>query len=117
MPRSHDEAYVAVKHGTVTFNVECVSGSGGGTVVVYLNTPGYTEIPENSSAWYPSGDQHDPSVYQGSTAMPDLCGGSQMTLKDGGTFSADVFSTDTLDALHFRFHYSANGTSGSGSAT
>lgn len=40
--------------------------------------------------WYPSGDQHSPLVYQGSITVPDLCGGGQLRLNQGGTFSAAV---------------------------
>lgn len=35
----------------------------------------------------------------------------------GGTFTADPQSTDTTNAIHVRWHYSANGTSGSWSGT
>jgi hypothetical protein len=49
--------------------------------------------------------------------MPDLCSGGQMTLKDGGTFMAFLMSDDTTDKVNVRFHYSANGSAGSWSAT
>ena len=37
----------------------------------------YTLAATNSD-WVPSGDQNDPSVYQGAVRAPDLCGGGQM---------------------------------------
>ena len=43
-----------------------------------------------SDQWYPSGDQHSPLVYQGSVTVPDLCGGGQLRLDQGGTFTASV---------------------------
>ena len=42
------------------------------------------------SRWYPSGDQHSPLVYEGSVAVPDLCGGGLVRLDHGGTFTASV---------------------------
>ena len=43
-----------------------------------------------STAWYPSGDQHSLLVYEGSIAVPDLCGGGALRLNHGGTFSASI---------------------------
>jgi hypothetical protein len=43
-----------------------------------------------SDQWYPSGDQSSPLVYQGSVVVPDLCGGGQLSLDQGGTFTASV---------------------------
>ena len=42
------------------------------------------------SQWYPSGDQSSPLVYQGSAAVPDLCGGGSLDLAQGGTFTATL---------------------------
>lgn len=39
---------------------------------------------------YPSGDQSSLLAYQGSIAVPDLCGGGQLRLDQGGTFTASV---------------------------
>ena len=100
----------------VTFQAQCVSGGGGGTIVVSMPDQTYTD-PASSSQWYPSGDQHSPLVFQGSTTVPDLCSGGQMTLKQGGTFTAGVGSTDTSDKVNIRWHYSANGSAGGWSGT
>src|SRR5437870_10866084 len=112
MPGSHPQATIGFRAANVVFDAQCVSGSGGGTILIHLKIS-RTTIPENSSDWFPTGDQHDPAAYQGSVAVPDLCGGAQITLKAGGTFSAYVVSTDTTDKVNFRFHYSANGSAGS----
>jgi hypothetical protein len=96
--------------------VSFVTGSGGGTLVVPMAAGPYTDAA-NSSAWYPSADQHSSLVYQGSLSVPDLCHGGQLRLQHGGTFSAVVTSTDTIDAIHVRWHYRAHGTSGSWSGT
>jgi hypothetical protein len=72
--------------------------------------------PASSSAWYPSGSTSDPSVYQGSIGVPDLCGGGIVSLKPGGTLSTTVAST-AGDRLSLRWHYSANGSAGGWSTT
>jgi len=38
--------------------------------------------------WYPSGNQSSPLVYQGEVGAPNLCGGGQLRLDEGGTLSA-----------------------------
>jgi hypothetical protein len=73
--------------------------------------------PASSSSWYPSGDQHSAAVYQGQLAVPDVCGGGQVVLRNGGTFTTTVQSDVAVKSVHVRWHYSANGTSGSWSGT
>ena len=51
------------------------------------------------------------------TSIPDLCNGGLVRLQHGGTFTATVASTDTSDKVNVRWHYSANGSSGSWSGT
>jgi hypothetical protein len=116
MPGKHPAATLMFASTMVTFQAQCVSGIGGGTIVVTMPDSFYTD-PANSSQWLPSGDQHSPLVYQGSTTVPNFCGGSQMTLKKGGTFTAQLQSTDTTDKVNIRWHYSANGSAGSWSGT
>ena len=116
MPGNHPGATVSFLAGSVAFEATCASGPGGATIVVGLPDASYTD-PEDSSAWYPSGDQHSPAVYQGATNIPDLCNGGLVRLQRGGTFSATVTSTDTTDKVNVRWHYSANRTSGSWSGT
>lgn len=116
IPGSHPEITVQLVNPTVVSQAQCVSGGDAGPIVVVLGGDPIT-IPQNSSAWYPSGDQHSPLVYQGSTVVPDLCGGGLITLRKGGIFSAQLQASDTTRSVHVRWHYRANGTSGSWSGT
>lgn len=79
--------------------------------MVRIADQSYT-IPQNDNKWFPSGDSASPLVYQGSTTVPDLCNGGQMTLKQGGTFRTGIRSSDTVDKVNVRWHYSANGSKG-----
>jgi hypothetical protein len=116
IPGNHPQATVSFLDAGVTFQATCVTGAGQGTIVVVLADASYTD-PVNSSAWYPSGDQHNASVYQGTTSIPDLCNGGLVRLQQGGTFTATIASTETSDKVNVRWHYSANGSSGSWSGT
>ena len=116
IPGSHPAIQVQFTNPMVTFQAECVDGGGGGTIVVPMPSDQFA-VPQNSSAWFPSGDQHSPLVFQGSVVVPDLCGGGQITLRDGGTFTAELKASDTSRGVHVRWHYSANGSSGSWSGT
>jgi len=116
MPGNHPAATLLFTSAMVTFQAQCVSGPGGGTIVVPIADSTYTD-PAGSSQWFPSGDQHSPLVYQGSVVVPNLCGGGQMTLKKGGTFTAQMQSTDTNDKVNVRWHYSADGSAGGWSGT
>jgi hypothetical protein len=116
IPCSHAAASVQFTSATATFQAKCVSGSGGGSIVVALTDGSYSD-PANSGQWLPSGDQHSSLVYQGSVSVPNLCAGGQMSLKNGGTFSAQVQSTDSTDAMNIRWHYSARGSAGGWSGT
>jgi hypothetical protein len=116
MPGKHPAATMLFTDSMVTFRAQCVTGGGGGTIVVHMPDSIYTD-PANNSQWFPSGDQHSPLTYQGSVTVPDLCAGGQLTLKQGGTFTAQVQSTDTIDKVNMRWHYSANNSSGSWSGT
>lgn len=40
--------------------------------------------------WYPSADLKSSLVYQASIPVPDLCGGGQVRLDKGGTFTATI---------------------------
>ena len=116
IPGNHPASTVSIVNAQVTFQAGCASGPGGGVVTVPLGA-GPNTIPANDSGWYPSGDQHSSLVYQGSISVPNLCGGGQVSFQQGGTFSGDLQSTDTSTSVHVRWHYSANGTSGSWSGT
>lgn len=116
IPGSHPAIDVQIVNPMLTFQAGCVSGVGGGAFIVPIGGSLIT-VPQNSSAWYPSGDQHSPAVYQGAVIVPDLCGGGLITLKSGAVFTADLQASDTSRAVHVRWHYSANGSAGSWSGT
>jgi len=80
---------VTVSGPSVRFTVRCASGAvpTASTFTVAMATSSYAVT---NSQWYPSGDQSSPSVYQGSTAVPDLCHGGQLSLSQGGTFTSSV---------------------------
>jgi K319-like protein len=74
---------------TVTFTVRCASGStpSASTFAIALGTQSYDA---SGPGWFPSAEQKSPLVYQGSAAVPDLCGGGTVRLDRGGTFTAVV---------------------------
>jgi hypothetical protein len=47
-------------------------------------------VPANSSAWLPSADTRNPTTFQGSTVVPDLCNGGPIQLGGNATLSATV---------------------------
>jgi hypothetical protein len=116
MPGKHAAASILFSGVTLSFQAKCVSGSGGGSIVVPMSDAIYNDTANNNQ-WLPSGDQHSPLVYQGKVTVPNLCSGGQLSLQQGGTFNAQVQSTDTTDKVNVRWHYSANGSSGSWSGT
>src|SRR5205814_10114892 len=69
MPGSHPAANVSFVGAQVTFAYTCVGTSGSGNFSVPIADQSYAD-PLNSSAWYPSGDQHNPAVFQGSYSIP-----------------------------------------------
>ena len=114
MPGSHPAATASFYNGYVSLLVTCADGS---APPLTIQLPSQTIVdPAGSPNWYPSGDQSNSLVYQGSLTAPDLCGGGVMNDASGALFTITFFSTDTIDKVNFRFHYSDN-TSGSWSAT
>ncbi len=89
VPGNHTSFSLTVSKPQVVFAVACVSGAtpSASTFTVAMPTQTYAVT---SDQWYPSGDQSSPLVYQGSTAVPNLCGGGQLRLNQGGTFTATV---------------------------
>ncbi len=118
IPGSHPNVTVMVVGGYVSFDVTCEKkeNGDGGTFVVGL-PDARTLVPAGSSAWYPSGDQKSPLVFQGSIPVPDLCHGGRVKLKPGGTFVAGFGSSTGTTKINVRWHYSANGSAGGWSGT
>lgn len=116
MPGSHAAATVSFLNSKVTFQYTCVSGPGAGSFAVMMPDRTYSD-PQNSSAWYPSGDQKSSLVFQGSGPVPNVCSGGLVRLQKGGTFTTLLGSTDKTDKVNIRWHYSANGSAGGWSGT
>ncbi len=94
LPGKHASATISFSQATVTLQAVCHRSHhhrGGGPIVVSIADASYPAA-QNSSAWVPSRDQNDASVFQGSTTVPDLCQGGSMRIRGGGTFTAMVGS-------------------------
>lgn len=89
VPGNHASFSLTVSHPQVVFAVACVSGAAPSASTVTVVMPAQT-YAVTSDQWYPSGDQNSPLVYQGSVTVPDLCGGGQLRLNQGGTFTGTV---------------------------
>jgi hypothetical protein len=89
VPGNHASFSLTVGNPQVVFAVACVSGAAPSASTFTVGMPTQT-YAVTSDQWYPSGDQSSPLVYQGSIAVPDLCGGGQLRLNQGGTFTATV---------------------------
>jgi hypothetical protein len=116
MPGSHAAAVLTLQNATITIPARCGSGAVVGNVVITLAQPSIN-IGQNDGAWYPSGNQSDPSVLQGSATVPDLCSGGQVRMDQGADFSANAISSNSKDAVHLRFHYGKPNSSFSWSGT
>jgi hypothetical protein len=89
VPGDHASFSLTVSTPRVVFAVACLSGAtpSARTFTIAMPARAYRVT---SDQWYPSGDQGSLLVYQGSIAVPDLCGGGQLRLDQGGTFTASV---------------------------
>jgi hypothetical protein len=115
MPGGHPATTAVFTSGYVALLVTCPNGSSPAlTIPLHDQT---VVDPEDSTAWYPSGDQSSPLVYQGTLIAPDLCTGAVMDDARGALFTTAFAATDTVDRFSFRFHYGDNSTSGGWSGT
>jgi hypothetical protein len=80
---------MTVSNAVAVFGVRCASGAAPSADTLVVPIPDQSYVMTGGS-WYPSGDQHSALVYQGSTAVPDLCAGGQVMLDKGGSFSAQA---------------------------
>ena len=115
MPGPHAAGQITFDNASITMAVTCANGTTPPAISFALPVQTYTD-PAGSSAWYPSGDQSNAAVYQGSVIAPDLCAGGIMSDAKGATFKVTIFSTNTSGKVNVRFHYSDN-TAGSWSVT
>jgi hypothetical protein len=89
VPGNHASFSLTVSTPRVVFAVACLSGATPSARTFTVAMPART-YRVTSDQWYPSGDQSSLMVYQRSIAVPDLCGGGQLRLDQGGTFTANV---------------------------
>jgi len=80
---------LTVNNPQVVLTVRCVSGASPSQSTETVSMPSQTYTVTNDQ-WIPSGDQNSPLVYPASITVPDLCGGGQLRLDQGGTFTANV---------------------------
>jgi VCBS repeat-containing protein len=114
IPGAHPTATIGFVGAKVTFNVTCTIGTPSSSTFV-VAIPEQSDVdPQNSSAWYPSGDQNSALTYQGSGPVPTCSDPSALIrLQQGGTFSATVTSGDVqVPKVNVRWHY--KGVTGSG---
>ncbi|HUC36827.1 MAG TPA: hypothetical protein VMR97_06875 [Acidimicrobiales bacterium] len=117
-----------INNTSAVLSVGCDDGStpSQSSITITIPDENYTA---NAGNWAPSSDQSDPSVYQGSIAMPDLCNGGAMDVGQNkgantmGPFNGDFYSSaassdPSQDTVHVRWHYgtasdlSSNGGTG-----
>jgi hypothetical protein len=87
MPGNKANLTLTVTSPRVVFAVHCVSGAAptATTFTVALPTQSYSVV-----AGQASGNPHNALAYQGSSTVPDLCGGGNLRLDQGGTFTATL---------------------------
>jgi len=116
MPGNHRDAHVTFENGSVTVKVTCPDNSVH-PLLISLPTQTYDDRLNDGGDWFPSGNQSSPLVYQGS-AVSNVCGTQTGHAPQGATFSAQVCSTDAVDKVNLRFHYSDDSAGGwSGTAS
>ena len=121
MDGSHPEATVSLAGGTVTTDVSCPDGSSY-TLAVPLPDQTYT-IAAGDNSWYPSPNQKNLLVYQGSGTGAVCAGGAAKNAyfsalgTSVGTGNPGTFgfpTTDTTDPVNVRFHCDVSGSKGPG---
>ena len=105
MPGTHPASTVTVTGGLVQMNVICPNGI---AQTLSMTLPEQTfVVGVNDNSWYPSAEQSNSLVYQGTTVAPvTLCGGKAGVAPNGATFTGLFESSDANDPLETRFHYS-----------
>jgi hypothetical protein len=116
IPEKHPAASVSFLRAKVVFGYTCTIGNNAGIFTVTIPDAVGILDNANSLAWYPSGDERDPSVNQGSLPVPNVCPSGGLVRLRVGLFSAGVVSNGT-DKLSVRWHYSAGGRSSGWSGT
>jgi 6-phosphogluconolactonase len=99
LPGNNKPWTVSFTEGKVVFAVRCVSGATPSAPTFTLTLPAQNYSVNNSN-WYPSGERSSSLTYQGAIAAPNLCGGGQLSLKEGGTFSASMTIAARVGVLY-----------------
>jgi hypothetical protein len=86
-PSNNQSIWFTVTNPSITFTVSCTSGMRPSQGTISLTLPSQ-EYATSDAGWYPSGTQSSSLVYQGSTTVPNLCRGGQMSLSQGGSMGA-----------------------------
>jgi hypothetical protein len=89
VPGNKASVSLMVNDPQVVLTVRCASGASPSQSTLTVLMPSQTYTVTNDK-WIPSGDQNSPLVYPASMTVPDLCGGGQLRLDQGGTFTAKV---------------------------
>jgi hypothetical protein len=89
LPGRHNSLTLTASNAQVVFAATCVSGATPSASAFTVTMPAQSYKVTNDQ-WYPSGVQSSPLVYQGSVTVSNLCGGGQMSLSQGGTFTATL---------------------------
>ncbi|WP_457033474.1 hypothetical protein [Kitasatospora sp. P5_F3] len=89
VPGNNTTQTLSAVHPQVVFAVRCVDHSTPTqpSITITMASGHHTFT---GSAWIPSGDQNSALTYQGSTTVPDLCGGTNLDLSAGGTFTTTL---------------------------
>ncbi len=113
IPGSHSATSIEMVSSEVTLPVSCTQN---GSVAGYVNVPlagGPYNVPMNSTAWFPTGDQSASASYQGSAQVPDLCNGATMYAVTA-SLSGEMLATGTPSQSNFKFHVADLYQSGGG---
>ena len=78
-----------VTDAKVVFQLRCEGGAtpSPATLTVTMPTQFYAAA---DTTWSPSSSESSPLTYQGSSAVPNACGGARVRFDRGGTFSATI---------------------------
>ena len=100
----HPAATVGENSGSVTVHAVCPNKSVHDVTIPIADLA--ISIPAKGSSWYPSANDGAAASYQGSLPAPDVCAGKAYRLAKGSTYTGRFTSTDTVDELSVRFHFS-----------
>jgi uncharacterized repeat protein (TIGR01451 family) len=116
---AHPAASVTFHGTTFSFAVTCDDKSKTPSQNPFvISVPDHTySVAANDTNYIPWTNQASSSSFQAAVQMPALCGATGdtgMSLASGATFSSDVQSTDTSDAVQVQFHYRDPNAKGKG---